>query len=236
MQNQERELITGLFGRLQPFESQPREAEAEALIRDLTVRQPASPYLLVQAVLVQEQALKAAQERIAELEAKVAAAPAAAAGGGFLGSAPKLGPWGSAAAAAPAAQPAPPQSPGPQPSMPSSVPSTRSPLQAAVSQQPAGGGFLRTAMATAAGVAGGALLFEGIRNLMGGSSNPFSQGSSQQAAVPQAPAELTPPDALQSTPQDQPYQDQAYDQSSNSGDDYDTASYDDSGGDDDSWA
>ena len=241
MQNQERELITGLFGRLQPFESQPREAEAEALIRDLTARQPASPYLLVQAVLVQEQALKAAQERIVELEAKVAAAPAAAAGGGFLGSAPKLGPWGSAPAAAPSATPT-AQPPGPQPSVPSAVPSTRSPLQAAVSQQPAGGGFLRTAMATAAGVAGGALLFEGIRNLMGGSSNPFSQGgSSQQAAVPQAPAELTPPDALQSTPpdqpyQDQPYQDQAYDQSSNSGDDYDTASYDDSGGDDDSWA
>ena len=47
-------------------------------------------------------------------------------------------------------------------------------MQAAVSpqQQPAAGGsFLRTAMMTAAGVAGGALLFEGIRGLMG--SNPF---------------------------------------------------------------
>lgn len=246
MQNQERELITGLFDRLQPFEAQPRDAEAEALIRDLAARQPASSYLLVQTVLVQEHALKAAQERIAELEAKVAAAPAAAAGGGFLGSAPKIGPWGAAPSASPAAQPPAPQSPalqaqGLRPSVPSAVPSTRSPLQAAVSQPPAGGGFLRTAMATAAGVAGGALLFEGIRNLMGGSSNPFGQGGSQQAAVPQAPSELTPPDTLQSTPQDQqyqdqPYQDQAYDQSSDSGNDYDTASYDDGGGDDDSWA
>ena len=242
MQNQERELITGLFDRLQPFEAQPRDAEAEALIRDLAARQPASSYLLVQTVLVQEHALKAAQERIAELEAKVAAAPAAAAGGGFLGSAPKIGPWGAAPSASPAAQPPEPQSQALRPSVPSSVPSTRSPLQAAVSQPPAGGGFLRTAMATAAGVAGGALLFEGIRNLMGGSSNPFSQGGgSQQAAVPQAPAELTPPDTLQSTPQDQqyqdqPYQDQANDQSSDSGNDYDTASYDDGGGDDDSWA
>lgn len=252
MQNQERELITGLFDRLQPFEAQPRDAEAEALIRDLAARQPASSYLLVQTVLVQEHALKAAQERIAELEAKVAAAPAAAVGGGFLGSAPKIGPWGAAPSASPSAQPSAAQSPAPQspapqsqglrPSVPSSVPSTRSPLQAAVSQLPAGGGFLRTAMATAAGVAGGALLFEGIRNLMGGSSNPFSQGGgSQQAAVPQAPAELTPPDTLQSPPQDQQnqdqtYQDQAYDQSSDSGNDYDTASYDDGGGDDDSWA
>ena len=221
MQNQERELITGLFGRLQPFESQPRDAEADALIRDLAARQPASAYLLVQTVLVQEQALKAAQERIAELEAKTAAAPAAGAGG-FLGSAPKIGPWG----AAPAAQP---QAPAPRPS----VPSTRSPLQAAVGPQAAGGGgFLRTAMATAAGVAGGALLFEGIRNLMGGSSNPVSQGgSSQQAAVPQPPSELMPPDPSQSAQQEQ----QAYDQDAGMQDDYDTASYDDGGG-DDSWA
>src|SRR5215218_7610243 len=98
MQSQERELITGLFGRLQPFESQPRDAEADALIKDLATRQPAAPYLLVQTVLVQEQAL---QERIAELEAKAGAVPAAS---GFLGSAPKIGPWG-AQAGAPAAPP-----------------------------------------------------------------------------------------------------------------------------------
>ena len=33
MQSEERELITGLFGRLQPFESQPRDGEADALIK-----------------------------------------------------------------------------------------------------------------------------------------------------------------------------------------------------------
>src|SRR5262245_21591038 len=129
MQSEERQLITDLFGRLQPFEAQPRDNEAEALIKESVARQPAAPYLLVQTVLVQEQALKAAQERIAELEARAGAAPAAASG--FLGSAPKIGPWGApAAAAAPRA----------------SVPSTRSPLQAAVApQQGGGGGFLRTA-------------------------------------------------------------------------------------------
>src|SRR5215470_4016389 len=139
MQQQERELISGLFDRLQPFESQPRDPEAEALIKERVARQAASPYLLVQTVLVQEQALKAAQERIAELEAKRDQASSS-----FLGSAPKIGPWGSA----PAAQPA------PQSSAPVSVPSTRSPLQAALSPQPmmgggmmggGGGGFLRTA-------------------------------------------------------------------------------------------
>jgi hypothetical protein len=85
MQAQERELIAGLFGRLKPFESQQRDLEAEALIRDSVAQQPAAPYLLVQTVLVQEQALKAAQERIAELEARTGAS-------GFLGSAPKIGP------------------------------------------------------------------------------------------------------------------------------------------------
>lgn len=221
MQAQERELISGLFGRLQPFESQPRDAEAEALIKELAARQPAAAYLLVQTVLVQEQALKAAQERIAELETKANAAPAAAAPG-FLGSAPKIGPWGASAGTASAA----PQAPRP------SVPSTRSPLQAAVSPQAGGGGFLRTAMATAAGVAGGALLFEGIRNLMGGSSNPFGQQQAATSSSSSTPSELLPPE-----PQSQQEQ-QAYDQDPEPVDDYDTAAYDSDmgGGDDDSWA
>ena len=208
MQAQERELIAGLFGRLQPFESQPRDPEADSLIRDYITRQPAAPYLLVQTVLVQEQALKAAQQRIAELEANAGGAPASS---GFLGSAPRLGPWG----AQPAAQ-APAQA----------APATRSPLQAALSGQPAGGGgFLRSAMATAAGVAGGALLFEGIRGLMGHNPGPFG------SAVAQTPSPLLPPDALP----DNQSQEQAMAQDSSMPqddqvDDYDTASDFDGGG------
>jgi uncharacterized protein len=219
MQSEERELITGLFGRLQPFESQPRDNEAEALIKEAVGRQPAAPYLLVQTVLVQEQALKAAQERIAELEAKAGTAPAAASG--FLGAAPKIGPWGSPAAAPAAPRP--------------SVPSTRSPLQAAVApQQGGGGGFLRTAMATAAGVAGGALLFEGIRNLMGGNPGPFGPSASSQTASAAQPAPLLPQDSQQQASADNnPMPDDLR------GEDYDTAAYDDSGdmgGSDDDWA
>ena len=216
MQAQERELISGLFGRLQPFESQPRDGEAEALIRDHIARQPAAPYLLTQTVLVQEQALKAAQERIAELEARAGAAAAPAASG-VLGSAPKVGPWGDQSQAAAPRPPAP-------------VPSTRSPLQAAVAPPAAGGGsFLRTAMATAAGVAGGALLFEGIRSLMGSNPGPFGQSAAAKPADESASA----PDFQQ--------QAQAED-SQMSGDgtteDSDTASYDQDmgGGDDDSFA
>jgi hypothetical protein len=168
MQAEESDLITGLFDRLRPFDGQPRDPEAERLIANLVSRQPSTAYLLTQTVLVQEQALKAAQERIAELEAKSGAAPAS----GFLSSAPKIGPWGAAPGAAPAAPPP-----------------TRSPLQAAVAPQPAGGGFLRSALATAAGVAGGALLFEGIRGMLGNNPGPFS--STAAAASP-----LLPPDQL----------------------------------------
>ncbi len=209
MQSQERDLIAGLFDRLRPFESQPRDAEAEALIRDLVARQPASPYLLVQTVLVQEQALKAAQERIADLEARAGAQPA---GAGFLGSAPRIGPWGA------------------QPAAPAPIPATRSPLQAALAPQPAGGGFLRSAMATAAGVAGGALLFEGIRNLMGNNPGPFGQTAAVQ------PSPLLPPDALPNT--QQAMTDDNFASQDDQVDDYDTASSDSGfgGSDDDSFA
>ena len=43
MQSQERELISGLFGRLQQFEAQPRDPEAESLIAGSVARQPAAP-------------------------------------------------------------------------------------------------------------------------------------------------------------------------------------------------
>jgi hypothetical protein len=197
MQAEERDLITGLFDRLRPFDSQPRDPEVERLIADFISRQPSAAYLLTQTVLVQEQALKGAQERIAELEAKVGAGAAPASG--FLASAPKIGPWG-----------APPAT--------GAAPATRSPLQAAVAPQPAGGGgsFLRTALATAAGVAGGALLFEGIRNMMGHNPGPFSTAT---AAAPLMPPDQLPSNQLSSA-------DLAQDDGA--ADDYDVAS-DDSG-------
>lgn len=211
MQGQERDLISGLFGRIQQFETQPRDPEAEALIASSIARQPAAPYLLIQTVLVQEQALKAAQERIAELEAKVSAAPAAATS--FLGNAPKVSPWGGPAGGA---QIGGAQAGGGQPARPSMVPSTRSPLQAAVAPAavPAGGSFLRTAMATAAGVAGGALLFQGISSMM--SNNPF--GQQQAAAQPSAVPDAQPQQAMA--------QDDSQMADGGASEDYDTASLD----------
>jgi hypothetical protein len=180
MQQQERELIADLFGRLQQFENQPRDPEAERLIASYVARQPASPYLLAQTAIVQEEALKQAKARIAELENKVGQASGQ---GSFLANAPR-GPWG-----APAAPPA--QAPVPAP-----------PAQpwGAAPQAPAGGGFLRSALATAAGVAGGALLFEGIRSMFGHNTQALTQPS--QAFADTSPlsdnSPLMPPDQFSS--------------------------------------
>jgi hypothetical protein len=160
MQQQERELIADLFGRLQPFENQQRDPEAERLIASYIARQPASSYLLVQTAIVQEEALKQAKARIAELESRAGASAGQASGqGSFLSNAPR-GPWG-----APAAPPAQVPVPPPAPAQP----------WGAAPQAPAGGGFLRSALATAAGVAGGALLFEGIRGMFGHNTQALAQ-------------------------------------------------------------
>src|SRR5471030_3240243 len=133
MQDQERDLIEGLFGRLKEYESQQRDPEAERLIAGLVAAQPGAPYLLTQTVLVQEQALKAAQARIDELEAKAKAAPPPS----FLGNAPRVGPWGSASGAAPTAPVAPP------PGGPWQQAAPQQPLQPPPQQMMGGGGFLR---------------------------------------------------------------------------------------------
>jgi uncharacterized protein len=190
MQQQERDLIADLFGRLQQFENQPRDPEAERLIASYVARQPAAPYLLVQTALVQEEALKQAKARIAELESRTGQG---AGQGSFLANAPKPGPWGS-----------PNQAPAQAPT---------APWDGAAAQAPAGGGFLRSALTTAAGVAGGALLFEGIRNMFGHSTQQaFAQPSSDNSP-------LMPPDRFSSA-------DLAQDEGA--ADDYDMTS-DDSG-------
>lgn len=210
MQLQERDLIVDLFGRLQQFENQPRDPEAERLIASLVGRQPAASYLLTQTVIVQEEALKQAKARIAELESKASQSS-------FLGSAPKLGPWG-AAPAQPTQAPAPAR---PWASTPAQAPlSQQAPMpQQMQGQAPAGGSFLRTALTTAAGVAGGALLFQGISSM-------FGHGTQALASSASSPSSLLPPDQLSSADTGQ---DVASADSYDTGSDFDNASYDDSG-------
>jgi uncharacterized protein len=148
MTPQERDLVTALLARLKQQANRPKDAEAEALVRQGMAEQPDAPYLLVQTVLIQDMTLHDAEGRIAELERQLAAkaAPASSFLGGARGSVPASGAWTQGAAATPAA------------SSPPSAPQLLS---------GAGSGFLRQAAATAAGIAGGALLFQGIQSLFG---------------------------------------------------------------------
>ncbi len=73
LNNDDRRAIAGLFDRLKDVEHKapPRDPDAEAMIRDEIRSQPGAPYYMAQTILVQEQALRMAEQRISELEAEV---------------------------------------------------------------------------------------------------------------------------------------------------------------------
>jgi hypothetical protein len=162
MTPQERELLTNLVARLKQAPPAETDEEAAAMIRDLVRDLPDAPYLLAQTVLIQDFALHQAQSRIAELERQ--AQPQRSSGGGsFLGAI-----FGSAAPSRP--------QPAPQPQAPAYTQAPPSYTQPQPGPWGGGGGpfaqssgpsFLRSAATTAAGVAGGALLFQGIESLFG---------------------------------------------------------------------
>jgi hypothetical protein len=183
MTPEERELVDGLFARIRANPPADRDPEAERLIRDAIARDANAAYALVQMTLVQEHALRLADERIRQLE-QAAPPPQQSSGRSFLGGmipssgqragsvpAAGAGAWGRAGAGAAAPPPFPGQA--------------APPPYAAQAPAGGGGGFLRSAMATAAGVAGGALLFQGISSLFAHNPGPFG-GSPAAAATPPA--------------------------------------------------
>ena len=81
MNSEEQTLIDGLFSRLQQAEtnSAPRDAQAEARIKEHLTRQPAAGYFMTQAILVQEAAIKQLDQQNKQLQAELQQARAAAA-------------------------------------------------------------------------------------------------------------------------------------------------------------
>jgi hypothetical protein len=67
---EDRNAIDGLFERLRQAEQRggPRDAEAEAYIRQKIAAHPSAPYYLAQTVVVQQEALKEAERRMEQLE------------------------------------------------------------------------------------------------------------------------------------------------------------------------
>jgi uncharacterized protein len=152
----EKAMIEDLFNRIRSTALPQRDAEADQLIAAEMARTPGAAYALAQTVLVQDQALRQAADQVKQLQEQAARAqPAQDAGAPQQGSLlSRVGLGGVRPGAVPrtAAQ-AEPDTPAPQP---------------AFGAAGGGGGFLSGALQTAAGVAGGALLFEGVRSLFGG--------------------------------------------------------------------
>jgi hypothetical protein len=169
MDHQDRQAIEGLFAKLGEVERQSstRDAEADAFIRSRIAAQPGAPYFMAQTIVVQEQALTAAQARITDLEQQLASRPAG--GGGFLS-----GLFGGG------------QQPAPRPQPMSGLAPQMAPGMAGMAPGRSGGGFLAGAAQTAMGVAGGVLLGNMIANAFGGGDAKAagaSQPEPQQAAA-----------------------------------------------------
>ncbi len=159
MNSQERDLLTQFLNQLAAAPSLPRDPEAEALISQAVGSRGDAAYLLVQRTLLLEQALKAAQEKITQIEQQARQAPAAS---GFLQGAASA--WGNSAV--------PFAAPSPLPAASSAIPGMAgvrppaAPAPAPGAFTPsAGPSFLGTMAAGAAGAIGGALLLQGIEGM-----------------------------------------------------------------------
>ena len=167
MTPQEQALVDELFARLASLENAPRDPEAERLIADGLRRAPHAVYALVQTALVQDEALKRANARIEELQARFGGGEQEQQQGSFLDSMRDavLGrrePRGSVPTVRSPATQISPMAPPPYGLEPGYPP--QMPTGAAFGS---GGSFLGSAASTAAGVIGGALLMDGIRSMFG---------------------------------------------------------------------
>lgn len=183
MTPEERQLLSGLFDRIRNAAAQPRDGQAESFIADAVRSQPYAPYLLAQTVIVQDQALRAANDKLQELESRVQSLQGDQQGGGggtsFLGNIGRTifgqgsnepqqrpsGPFTGYAQGGPGqggyAQP--------QGGYAQQGPWGQSGGQFAQGGQ--GGGFLKGALGAAAGVAGGVLLANSISGLFHGNNS-----------------------------------------------------------------
>ena len=180
MNLQEREQLTTFLQQLAQAQAGPKDEEAQTMIAGTFARQPDAAYLVVQRALLLDAALQEAQTQMTQLKAQLAQQRPAPASSSFLDATT----WGR------------------QPSPVFSSPVMSSPpVQAVQAVQPAAfapasrgfqaPGFLSNMATTAAGVAAGAFLFQGINSLVGSHHNsPLASVSplSAPAADKDAPA------------------------------------------------
>jgi uncharacterized protein len=166
MNANERVMLQDFLGKLVSVNNISKDAEADAMIHQAMTRQPDAPYVLVQNMLLMQHALTELNARVAELERQNQ-------GGSFLGSESQnaVKSYFKGGAGQQQAQPA---------------------YSQPYAQQSSGmGDFLRSAGTTAAGVAGGMLLFEGISHLFSPSASAFGGGSSFLGGTPNITENIT---------------------------------------------
>jgi hypothetical protein len=165
---QEEQLLNSLVERVSQTQLQEKDPDAEALLNKQLGSNPDALYILAQTTLVQNIALEQAQAQLTQAKAQLAQAqqqPAHATS--FLGG--LLGHRDPEPVAAPLAVSAP--TPGYQPVYAPPPPQYAQPQYQQTQYVPVAGaqpGFLRGAMQTAAGVAAGALAFEGVEAVLHG--------------------------------------------------------------------
>jgi hypothetical protein len=174
MTPQEQEMIGDLIDRVQKTQLAEKDMDAEQMLQQGLGKNPDALYILAQTVLVQKYALEQAQAQLAQAKAQIEQMqqhPEPKRATSFLGSL-----LGRDDAPAPPPPPPPPQGYAPQQGyapLQSYPPQQAYPQYAPVgggygAPMGGGGGFLRSAAQTAAGVAAGALAFQGIESLMHG--------------------------------------------------------------------
>nr|WP_315239009.1 DUF2076 family protein [uncultured Albidiferax sp.] len=173
MNTQERDQLSTFLQQLGQARAPVKDMEAQTLIDAAVARQPDAAYLLVQRCLLQDNALQSAQAQIASLQAELQQPKPAT---NFL----DANGWGRAPVAPAAAY-------APAPAYPQTAP-----VAAPAPSRFQAPSFLTSMATTAAGVAAGAFLFQGIESLMGHHGSSTAAGTPASAFGLSEPAAATP--------------------------------------------
>jgi len=178
MSPQDRQAIDSVFTRIEEVGRQgaPRDFEAERMIQERIQQNPESAYYLAQTVLIQQEALKNAQQQLQ----KQSQAPAAAAAPAPAAARAPAAPVSSLSSSGFGRQAAPEQ------------PAAASSLSSGFGRNNnggGGGGFLAGAMQTALGVAGGMMLGNMLGGLFGGNDAQAAEAPAEEDVAAAAPEE-----------------------------------------------
>lgn len=195
MSQQEMQALENFLNQLTQAKAGVKDPQADALIANAVARQPDAAYLLVQRTLLLEQALAAAKSQISTLQSQLQAAQATQTAGSNSFFDPANA-WGNNAVSPRPVAPLPATTPVAAAPIPTQY-QNQNPNPPASLQRPGflSGGWgstLGNIATTAAGVAGGAFLFQGIENLLHHSSGSSGfSGFSSQPSTERIPTETT---------------------------------------------